>query len=300
VVVPSIAGVHFTLEGVRGVTGPGGSATVVVPQLRDAARQLVVPGQQLGSNLRVSLDRVANDPDHGVFSRRLVAELDEDRAVTIQPITPERDPVPIAQVSSVTMTSSLGRTVRLDGAQLRGPIWLAASRPARLSAGVGGRSVTYAIDSVVVRGANVVNSGQIRFDPKQSSVWTVPSLFYTLTIQASDILAGGPAGSSVKLTYPDGAVMTVPLGARHRATIADLPRGTYHLEVNGGVWPLISTVRLSRSQTATQAVATVGDLVLVLVIGLSAVAVVVAAGALGRRRRRRAEIEQAGAGAVFA
>jgi hypothetical protein len=285
VVVPSLAGVHFTLDGIPAVTGPGGTATMADSDLVGAAQHLAIPQQQLGPDLRVSLDRVSNNPNHGEFSRLLVAELDEDRAVSIKLLTPQRTYLPFDHVTAVTLNDSLGRTTQISHSQLESPVWLAASRPAQVKSGITGRLVTYSVKSVMIRGTNVVNSGQLRFTTNRSLTWDVPVILHSLTINANDLLAGAPAGTSVKVTYPNQTTVTVPLGPGHRVTLTDLPRGSYGLRVIGGLVPLASTVHLSKDQTATEIVVTAGDVVEALVLVSAMLAVVAAAGIIGRRRR---------------
>jgi hypothetical protein len=285
-VVPALAGVAFTLDGIPGVTGVGGTAAVVDTNLNGAAERLDVPNQTLTPTLRVALDRVANDPHHGAFTRKLVAELDEDRAVTITMLTPKKTTLPLSEVTSAAITSSLGSTTQLTGAELAKPIWLAASRPALASTGDNGRLVTYAFKSVIIRGANVVNSGQLHFTPNKLLVWPVPVILHSLTIEANDLLAGRPAGKTVQLTYPDNSKVTVPLGAEREYTFQNLPRGTYKVKVGGGLIALSQTVRLSRDQTATEVVITKADAGELALMLFSVLAVVVAAGVIGRRLRR--------------
>jgi hypothetical protein len=285
-VVPALAGVNFTLDGIPGVTGVGGTAVVVDTNLNGAAERLDLPNQTLTPSVRVSLDRVANDPNHGAFTRKLVAELDEDRAVSISMLTPKKKTLPLSEVTSVTITNSLGSTMQLTRAQLSKPIWLAASRPALSSNGANGRLVTYAFKSVIIRGANVVNSGQLHFTPNKVLIWQVPVILHTLTIEANDLLAGRPAGKTVQLTYPDHSQVTVVLGPLREHTFYNLPRGTYKVKVGGGLIALSSTVRLSRNQTATEVVITKADAGELALMLFSVLAVVVAAGVIGRRLRR--------------
>ncbi len=289
------------LDGVTHVTGPGGTAVVDDTNLNGAAEHLTVPPrQQLTPDTRVSLDRVANDPNHGPFTRKLVAELDEDRAVTIAMVTPEKKTLPLSAVTSITLTDSLGGTTRYTAADLAKPIWLSASRPALASAGANGRLVTYAFKSVMIHGANVVNSGQLRFTPNKQISWQVPVILHSLTIEANDLLAGAPAGKTAQLTYPDKTVRVIPLGPEHRVTLENLPRGTYQLKVGGGLIALSSTVRLSRDQTATEVVITGGDAGELALMLFSVLAVVVAAGVIGRRLRRQADHKEGTASALLA
>jgi hypothetical protein len=299
-VVPALAGVNFTLDGIPGVTGVGGTAAVVDTNLNGAAERLVVPNQTLTPTLRVALDRVRNDPHHGAFTRKVLAELDEDRAVTISMLTPKKKTLPLSEVTSVAITSSLGSTQQLTGAQLAKPIWLAASRPALASTGANGRLVTYAFKSVIIHGANVVNSGQLHFTPNKVIIWPVPVILHSLTIEANDLLAARPAGKTVQLTYPDNSKVTVRLDANREYTFHNLPRGNYKVKVGGGLIALSSTVRLSRNQTATEVVITKADAGELALMLFSVTAVVVAAGVIGRRLRRHTARKEGTASALLA
>jgi len=292
--VPELPGVAFTFDNVPYTSGPGGIFDVPTDNLTDAASRLAVPPQKIFPTVKVTLDRVTTSPNHGVFTRSLVAELDEQRYVTIQLMTPKRSLLPTSSVSSVTLNDSLGRTIEFSGKELSQPVWLASSQPARVKGGVGGRQVTYSVKSVVMRGSNVVNSGQQRFTATSSVTWQIPVILYSLTIEANDLLAGRPAGSSAVLTFPDHSQEVVPLGRDHRVVLLDLPRGSYQLKIKGGLVPLGSTVQLSRDQTATQLVVTTGDAAEIVLIVAVLLGVVVAAGVIGRRLRRIKD-EQAGA-----
>jgi hypothetical protein len=300
-VVPEYPGVQFTLDGIPAVTGSGGRVTVPDPNLTDPAQNLVLNEQQLGPTLRVSLDRVQKDPNHGAFSRNLVVELDADSAVTINLLTPQRKELPLTEVESVTLNDSLGRTTRISPTQLRAPVWLASSRPSKVTDGVSSRLVTYSVKSVMVRGTNVVNSGQLRFTTANHSLtWNVPVILHSLTVVGDDLLAAKPAGTSVRLTYPNGTVQTIPFGPHHRVTLSDLPRGSYGVKVLGGLVPLASTVRLSRDQAAAEIVVTAGDMVEIVAILLAMLAVIVAAGIIGRRRRHSKRQREGEADATLA
>ena len=258
-VVPEYAGVHLTVDGIPVVTGPGGTQTIVDPDLGGAASHVVLPQQQLSRTLRVATDRVTVDPNHGPFSRRLIVELDADTAVTLHLVSPQRMAVPPGEVQRVTLSDSLGGTIQIGASELRSPVWLPSSRPSSAPSGVDNRLVTFSVQSVMVDGSNIVNSGQLRFAANRSLTWTVPVILRSLTVVGNDLLAGSPAGTSAQITYPNGFRRTVAFGPHHRVTLSNLPRGSYGVKVLGGVLPLASTVRLSRNQTDVEIVVTAGD-----------------------------------------
>jgi hypothetical protein len=284
--VPQLQGVAFTFDNQPYVSGPGGIATVNTDNLVDAASRLALTTQKIYPTIQVSLDRVTSNPAHGVFTRNLVVELDEARLVTIQLETPKALVLSSGAVSSVTLNDTLGRTITFSGKQLRSPVWLASSEPARVAGGVGGRVVTYSVKSVIMRGSNVVNSGQQHFTANSSTTWQIPVILYSLTIEANELLAGKPAGSSAQLTFPDHSKEVIPLGRAHRIVLTNLPRGSYQVKIKGSLVPLGSTVQLSRNQTATELVVTPGDAAEIVIMVIILLGVVVAAGVVGRRLRR--------------
>ena len=300
VVVPNLPNVQFTLDGMHAATDSQGTATLPDSDLAGAAQSLTLPAQQLSPDLRVSLDRVANNPNHGPFTRNLVAELDEQRAVSIHLLKPQGTGLALSQVTSVTLNDSLGGTTKLGPSQLRSVVWLSSSRPTPVANGVAGvgRLVIYSVESVMIRGTNVVNSGQQTFATNRSLVWNVSVILHSLTVQGNNLLAGAPAGSSVQLTYPNRTTQTFQFATNHRVTVLDLPRGTYQVKVNGGLVPLASTVHLSRDQTVTDLVVSTGDVLEMMAIALAVLVIIVGVGIIGRRRRRdarRARSEQSDA-----
>ena len=284
--VPALAGVRLSLDGISAVTGADGSALISDRQLDGAAQRLAVVDQQVNAGLRVSLDKVVNVPDHPLFHRLLLANLDEDRAVNIAVDTPQGSPVPGADVTSLTLQDSLGRTLQLAGRELSGPVWLASRRPVPDSTGVAGRNVIYTVASVIVHGTDIVSGGRLHFEPDQTTNWKIPGIFFTLTVQGDDPLGGKPAGSSVRLVYPDHSVVQVPLDSHHQARLTDLPRGNYKLQIRGGLVSLTTQLRLSRNQSVTQVVITDGDALVVGLAGLAVVGLLAGIGIVGRHLRQ--------------
>lgn len=284
--VPALAGVRLSLDGTSAVTGAAGSAVISDRQLDGAAQRLAVADQQVNGGLRVSLDRVVNVPDHPLFHRVLLVDLDEDRAVNIAVDTPQGSPVPGADITSVTLQDSLGRTLQIAGSELIRPVWLASRRPVPDATGVAGRNVIYTVTSVVVHGTDIVSGGRLHFEPDQTTYWKIPGIFFTLTVQGDDPLGGRPAGSSLRLVYPDRSVVQVPLDSHHQARLTDLPRGDYKLQIRGGFVSLTTQLRLSRNQTVTQVVITKGDALVVGLGGLAVFGLLAGIGMVGRHLRQ--------------
>jgi len=286
-VVPTLAGVHFTIDGQSGVTDATGQATVPDPQLAGVAQRLVLPAQQISPTVKVALDRLTNNPNHGPFSRLLIVELDVDQLVGVRFTTPQGSPYPAGHVTSAVVRDNLGRTLRWRGAQLNSPFWLAATRPVRVTSGIKDPTVVYALQAVTVDGSSVVHAGQQHFAPSDASVWVVGVTLYPLTISGNDFLSGNPVGKTAKLTYPDMRTEVVPIGPTHKVTVPDLPPGDYQVKVSGGIIGTPAAVHLSQPSSVVCVVVTAKDALVLLGVGVIIVAVLAWAGVVGRRWRRR-------------
>jgi|GEM_PF-1727283 len=286
-VVPTLAGVHFTIDGQSGVTDATGQATVPDPQLAGVAQRLVLPAQQISPTVKVSLDRLTNNPNHGPFTRLLIVELDVDQLVGVRFTTPQGSPYPASHVTSAVVRDNLGRTLQWRGAQLSTPFWLAATRPVRVTSGIKDHSVVYALQAVMVDGSSVVHAGQQHFSPSDTSVWDIGVTLYPLTISGNDLLSGNPVGKTASLTYPDKRTVVVPIGPTHKVTVADLPPGDYQVKVSGGIIGTPAAVHLSQPSSVVCVVVTAKDALVLLGGGVLIVAVLAWAGVVGRRWRRR-------------
>jgi hypothetical protein len=120
---------------------------------------------------------------------------------------------------------------------------------------------------------------------------TFVTQFHDLTIRSHDALFGSATGTAVKITYPDGVVHTVAFDATHTATLTNLPRGQYSVDlVNAGGVALAQHVRLSRASTVDIRVVSRADqAVVVLALVLLAFGLLL----VGRAALRRAAVGQA-------
>src|SRR5258706_148824 len=149
-----------------------------------------------------------------------------------------------------------------------GTIWLTGSVPTYRSSSVVVNDGSYSLQSVVVNGANIVDSGRQRFTPVKAPTVAFTGQLHNLTVAANDAVYGDAVGTAAVVTYPDGTVRTVPFGSDHTATLSNLPRGTYKVSVGGaGGIVLEEQVGLSRDKVLTVGVLTVGDLTTIAVAG---------------------------------
>ncbi|MDA8396380.1 MAG: hypothetical protein M0Z29_00820 [Actinomycetota bacterium] len=283
--VPSLPGVMIRLGGLSAVSDGAGQATFSAVPLTDAMARVGVKAQVVSDGLRVRLYRVARDPNHPSFQRRLLVELAEDRRVDIAVVTPEGKRVDPSGITQLSMTDNLGSALALSGKQLARPVWLESLVPAFGKDGIYGRLVTYTLQSVTVSGSNVVNQGQLHLIPFWASTWVIHGLFFDLSVRATDALAGSPAGTKVKLVFPDKSNITQAMGSLHSVRFVDIPRGDYTVIVQGGVMNLRSPLRLSRNQELSEKVVTTGDASLLMLVVLGGAALL---HAFGNYRRRTA------------
>jgi hypothetical protein len=199
-------------------------------------------------------------------------------------------PVDPSKLTSMRLQSSLGRRIRLTPPK---PVWLQGSRTTTGPLGLQSRAVSYRIDAVTTSGANVVNRGQQRFFPSQSQQVDVALLLFDVRFSARDALLGTGTGSGVALELPNGHVDHLGFGSDGAVTVRQLPRGTYHVTVEGSGPALTQKLTLSESQHADIDAVTWLDiglgllLFLFIVIGLFVVR-------WALRRRGSAEVDLAG------
>lgn len=197
----------------------------------------------------------------------------------------------MAQVASATIRSDDGNIIDLPTSS---SLWLDGQVPTYNKSTLQLHQVSYSLQTVMVNGTNVVDAGEQRFQPVAVNNPTFVTQFHDLTIRSHDALFGGATGTAVKVTYPDGAVHTVAFDAAHTATLDNLPRGQYSVDVvTGGGVAFAQHLRLSRAGTVDIIVVSRTDqAVVALALALLAFGLLV----VGRAPLRRAVVNQVRAG----
>ena len=170
-------------------------------------------------------------------------------------------PLAAAQVSKITIKDDTGTVLTVPA---RGRVWLDGIRPLRKQAAIVAHRVTYAVQSVIVRGGNVVNAGQQVITPAVNQTLTLTAAFYDLTISAHDVMTGSAHPRSATVRFPDGTAQTVDFGPRRQVTLLAIPRGHYIVAVRAG--PGVAAEAdfvLSDSRTIDIAVISIRDLTIV-------------------------------------
>jgi hypothetical protein len=281
--VPAVEGARLRSNGRIVTTDARGRVKLTVrrtgPRIRDIAAPKVLP-TRLRSGALVRFD--------GFFESNRTIGLALYTRTRLRYVDPEGDAIPARKIAAVELSSGTGLHVRMKGA-VTPP--LRANHVARTGNGVRSRPVQYAVERVELEGGNVVNRAQQRFYPLSTRAVRVPLLLYAVRFTARDALLGGLTGTAVRLRYPNGRSVRIPL-VDGRASAAGLPRGEYGVQVEASGYSVERPVWLSRDQAVDLQVVSPVDFVLVFG-GLASVAIallLVGRPSLRRRlfRRRRA------------
>jgi len=291
---PQLAGVRFVFDGRTAVTGTDGTVRFTGAHDFDGHTLTVDDGELGSAEEEFSFARWAGqrDPDQAFRSTvdglplradyTVTAAFTARFRVTLRCVDQDGKAVPRALVPLVTVRSDTGRTQRLPVGR---PVWLDGLRPVYRKSVLTSRRVGYVLLSANAYGANTVDAGRQRFRPAEEREVTLTTPFHDLTVSARDAVFGSEAGSTARVTLPDGSVRAVAFGDDRTATLRNLPHGLYEVEVTGGNGLRAEQqIRLSRTQSVQVRVVSRADLALA-----AGVLATVALGLLlaGRRLRRR-------------
>ena len=266
---PAEPGIVLTYEGRRYITDAHGR--VSIPRAADVASGDVLARIAVGSR-HLDENTIARFARWFTVGTSSVATFDIFRRVDWRFVDGNGAPIAPERVQRLVLRSTSGE-VRVIGSELARPRWLYARRVSSVGGRLVLKDVGYAVQRVLVSGADVVNAGQQTFAPERERSMRFTLAFFTLTVRGEDVLFGSPVGSRVRIELPDGSTRQVALTHGH-AVVPSLPRGAYRLTLRGGARPLAQPLVLSRSQVAVVPVVTyldiavVGGVLLVLAVGL--------------------------------
>jgi hypothetical protein len=291
--VPALRGVRFTLDGHVFVTAANGQATYTAEHDFLPHTLVMLDTGVLKANRRYEFNRWAGqrNPNQAFAHTVTALPLRSNYAITAaftvqQQVVPQLveengkvlDP---SRITAVTVKSDTGQLVNLA---LAGPTWLDGMRPVYHHSALSAQPAIYSLQSIIVRGTNVVDAGRQTFKPALNNTPMFITQFHDLVITGHDALFKSAVGKQAIVTFPDGSEQTVTLNAQHSATLPNLPRGTYSVLIRAGT-AIVATDQfvLSKDKTADIAVISAVDL---LVLGSAAFGVAVGLLALGRHRWR--------------
>jgi hypothetical protein len=108
--------------------------------------------------------------------------------------------------------------------------------------------VNYTVQRVDVDGSNVVQVNEQRFEPSRKTTVVIPLQLHSVHFSTRDMLFGNPVGQAVWLKYPDGHRFKVPLDADGKATVENLARGRYTVQVDAPGLAFERPLVVSRNQ----------------------------------------------------
>lgn len=292
--VPALPNVRLTVDGQPLTTDANGRARHTEEHNFDKHTLTLVDTSVSGPDRRYRFVRWSGqrDPDQAyrptVTGLPMRADITVTAAFAVQyPVTARfvdgnGRPVDPGTISTVTLKSDTGAMLNLPTS---GTAWLDAVLPRYEKSALVTGNVRYSLQSVVMRGANVVDAGRQQLEPGGNPKPTFTLQFHDLSIQAHDALFHSAAGSTVALTYPDGTVRTTAFGPDGTVTLRGLPRGSYSVRLKGahGI-TLAEHVVLSKDTAVDLAVVSRADLA---AIGAAAALLAVGMLLLGRTGLRR-------------
>jgi hypothetical protein len=291
-VLPALAGVHFRFDNRTLTTNAAGIATYTAEH--DFAQHTL----QLADSVITSADShyqfsrwVGQRDPNAAFSKTVTglplranyavtASFGTQQSFLAKLVNQNGASVDPARVSSITVKSDTGQLIELNPAT---PTWLDVSRPALRHGALVMLPAVYSLQSVIVRGTNVVDSGRQTFRPGPDVSFVTQ--FHNLVISGQDALFGSTRGVAAVITFPDGGKVTVPFDAQHQAVLNDVPRGTYQASVKAGHAVVASAEFVaSKDKTIVVSVISMPDMA---VLGGSGLVVAIGLLLVGRLRWRR-------------
>jgi hypothetical protein len=256
ITVPKIPGARFTVDGRTYRANPQGVVRLKVKSLDK--HKISVIDKKISPNEGRNLDFVRWY--HGTQDR---SHLDELSGLSVKRhlqikaayrathklhysfVDKARNEVDSSRVSRVEFRSDHGLTVAGNGS---GQVTVVGIRPISSGGTVIAKKVSYTVQRVDVDGSNVVQVNSQRFEPTRKPTVVIPLQLHTLHFSTRDFLFGGPVGQSVWLKYPDGHRYKVPLDANGKATVENLARGAYTVQVDAPGLSFERPLVLSRTQ----------------------------------------------------
>jgi len=293
--VPALPGVRMRFDQWSMVTNEDGRASVTVAHNFASHTLELIDTTVTASDRRYEFVRWAGqrDPDQAFLPTLTGLPTRMNYTITAAysvhfPVTTtfrdeEGEEVRPDEVTSVQLRSDAGKTVDLTPGETT---WVLGVMPSYTRGVVHLSDVSYSVHSVIVRGSNVVDAGRLKFDPSAGKDLVITIPFHRLTVRTRDAMFGGPSGSAVKVTGPDGVTYTIGLWEDGTTVVPRLPRGKYLLDLQGAHGIVMSReVSISRDIEVELVVVGWIDLVVVILSGLT-----LAIGLLlvGRPRWRRA------------
>lgn len=272
--VPPLPHVRFTLDQSVATSDSQGIARFEVETIKDLSKRLKLEPSQIADDTRAALGRWFWDRN-----TRIRAALDLSHPVTFSFANLQEQPVAAETISALTLKSSTGEVHTVTTPQLDEPLWLHASRIVPTHNGLLQKDLYYSVESVMIRGSNVVNRAQQRFVVRTQRHWPIALMFYSARFSSHDALFGVPIGGGIEVEYPDGSTETRAFDAANTVTFDHLPRGEYRIRVQASGISPFRPLALTRNQVVDLEVFSETDIA---VVGISLASLAIGLLLIGR------------------
>ncbi len=282
--VPPLPNLRYTLGSLSAVTGPDGVAALPVPksgtyQLTADLNADTSPTATVRASFVRWLDNVftANRTINVTGPATYSMGLKVAYRAHIKYVDLDNQPVDPSLVDQAQFSTGTGEgDVVINSQTGVNDVWWSAATTIRAGQQLIPSPITYRAISIKIHGAESVNRGQQSWTPTQDGTWTIQLLLYKMTVQTHDAIFGSPVSGQIQLTYPDGYVVSRPVGGDGQVTFDSLPRGQYQLHLNSSAFTPPTPVALSKPQDATLRVITFMDIglgagLILLILGFLAV-----------------------------
>jgi hypothetical protein len=245
--LPPIPGVSFTIDGRTFVTDDHGFVQIEIDRWSpDLKERIGIPDTALADGSRASFSRWFDWSN--TLEDDVIAAFFVDFPIAYTFVDLQGNPVDPATIDSLTFKSSTGVSNTFKQGEHSGQHMLRGSRVVPTQAGPINKILYYTLESVKVRGSDVVNRAQQRYFPATESDWTVQVRYFFVDFNARDAFFGFPIGSAVKLVYPDHLDEKVPFGSGANLRLGPLPRGEYQVSAIGPGFSPPAPLMLTRDQ----------------------------------------------------
>lgn len=265
--VPALPGVIVRAQGMGYRTGSDGIARI--PFDAPGSYEIEIEREVLAPEFRAHFARWNDDwfsPHRSVVvpkQKRLQVGFEIETTISYHFVDLEKRPVDPKLIDLLVIKSSIGEVRDLLPSADETSRTVKSSRTVLTHSGLVSMPTQWSVDTIIVRGTNVVNRNQQRFYPSEDREWELKLLLYDLTVSVRDTLFDLPTGRSIQLIYPDGSSEVFPL-AEGKGIIRSLPRGEYRIRAVGLFgWSPTAPLALSRNQDVTLTVVSGWDMLAV-------------------------------------
>lgn len=262
--IPSLPGVVINFDDQTATTNSDGIATFLSTSNEGIADRIQVstPEIEQPDILRAKYDRL-----YRIDNLHYALAFDIQRPVTFSFVGVNGERVDHDRIGATNLKNSLGGLT--PEVPLDQPLWVYSERVVSIQGGAEVRAIEWSVESVMVRGVNVVNRAQIRFFPREQSHVEITVLFFSAKFAITDMFFGFPRGEIIELSFPDGEIVRHELDDNGELFLSSLPRGEYSVMIDGSGPRIARPLVLSRNQEVNLDMLTWLDIIVVGLIGLS-------------------------------